>query len=242
MDEVLQLCHLLLRGIRAPLLAKSNNCKTGKKERKHCRVSKQNRETQKNSKAKWKTLTHIVYAWNTKKTEEENAEVSWGVPAVTKRRLYCMRLWARPVGFFFLSCFATFGVWPRTFPARANDPCTLPAPPPHTWNAWWFKTPQPPKTHRPGYQLPREYRLVDKGQGIRDAHKYQLRRTKNTHTTARLPTGKRRRRRESHYRYYDPLESLHSELTDGRKTGTKTRVEEANPTLSILRTWCRRTV
>jgi hypothetical protein len=34
MDEVLQLCNLLLRGIRAPLLAKSNNCKTGKKERK----------------------------------------------------------------------------------------------------------------------------------------------------------------------------------------------------------------
>jgi hypothetical protein len=31
-------------------------------------------------------------------------------------------------------------------------------------------------------------------------------------------------------------------LTDGRKPGTKTRVEEANPTLSIPRTWCRRTV
>jgi hypothetical protein len=45
--------------------------------------------------------------------------------AVTKRRLYCMRLWARPVGFFFLSCLATLGVWPRTFPARAKDPCTL---------------------------------------------------------------------------------------------------------------------
>jgi hypothetical protein len=85
------------------------------------------------------------------------------------------------------------------------------------------------------------YRLVDKGQGIRGAHKYQLRRTKNTHTTARLPTGKRRRR-ENHYRYYNPLESLHSEWTDGRKTWTKTRVKEANPTLSILRTWCRRTV
>jgi hypothetical protein len=25
-----------------------------------------------------------------------------------------------------LSCFATFGVWPLTFPARASDPCTLP--------------------------------------------------------------------------------------------------------------------
>lgn len=46
---------------------------------------------------------------------------------MTKRRLYCMRLWARPRGFFFLSCLATFGVWPLTFPARANDPCTLPA-------------------------------------------------------------------------------------------------------------------
>ncbi len=53
------------------------------------------------------------------------------------------------------------------------------------------------QTHRPGYQLPREYRLVDKGQGIRDAQKYQLRRTKNTHTTARLPTGKRKRRRKT---------------------------------------------
>jgi hypothetical protein len=49
------------------------------------------------------------------------------IPAVTKRRLYCMRLCARPFGFFFLSCFATLGVWPRTFPARANEPWTLPA-------------------------------------------------------------------------------------------------------------------
>jgi len=47
--------------------------------------------------------------------------------AVTNRRLYCILLYARPRGFFFLSCFATLGVWPRTFPARANDPCTLPA-------------------------------------------------------------------------------------------------------------------
>lgn len=46
--------------------------------------------------------------------------------AVTKRRLYCMRLCARPRGCFFLSCFATFGVCPLTFPARASDPCTLP--------------------------------------------------------------------------------------------------------------------
>ncbi|KAG6523232.1 hypothetical protein ZIOFF_013086 [Zingiber officinale] len=37
-----------------------------------------------------------------------------------------MRLWALPRGFFFLSCFATFGVCPRTFPARAKEPCTLP--------------------------------------------------------------------------------------------------------------------
>lgn len=48
------------------------------------------------------------------------------IPAVTNRRLYCMRLWARPRGFFFLSCFATLGVWPLTLPARARDPCTLP--------------------------------------------------------------------------------------------------------------------
>ncbi len=54
-------------------------------------------------------------------------EFPLNIPAVTKRRLYCMRLWARPVGFFFLSCLATLGVWPRTFPARAKDPCTLPA-------------------------------------------------------------------------------------------------------------------
>jgi hypothetical protein len=47
--------------------------------------------------------------------------------AVTKRRLYCILLYARPRGFFFLSCFATLGVCPRTFPARASDPCTLPA-------------------------------------------------------------------------------------------------------------------
>lgn len=47
-------------------------------------------------------------------------------PAVTKRRLYCMRLWARPLGFFFLSCLATLGVCPLTFPARASDPCTFP--------------------------------------------------------------------------------------------------------------------
>jgi hypothetical protein len=47
--------------------------------------------------------------------------------AVTKRRLYCILLCARPRGFFFLSCAATLGVWPRTLPARARDPCTLPA-------------------------------------------------------------------------------------------------------------------
>lgn len=49
------------------------------------------------------------------------------LPAVTNRRLCCMRLWARPRGFFFLSCFATLGVWPLTLPARARDPWTLPA-------------------------------------------------------------------------------------------------------------------
>eukprot|EP01018_Ginkgo_biloba_P004943 Gb_09071 [translate_table: standard] len=30
--------------------------------------------------------------------------------AVTNRRLYCILLWARPVGFFFLSCLATLGI------------------------------------------------------------------------------------------------------------------------------------
>ena len=45
---------------------------------------------------------------------------------LTNRRLYCMRRLARPVFFFFFSCFSTLGVWPRTLPARANDPWTLP--------------------------------------------------------------------------------------------------------------------
>jgi hypothetical protein len=30
------------------------------------------------------------------------------------------------LGFFFLSCLATLGVWPRTLPARAREPWTLP--------------------------------------------------------------------------------------------------------------------
>ena len=34
---------------------------------------------------------------------------------------------ARPLGFFFFSCLGTLGVWPRTLPARAREPCTLPA-------------------------------------------------------------------------------------------------------------------
>jgi hypothetical protein len=50
MDEVLKLCHLLLRGIRAPLLAKSNNCKTGKKEKRHCQVSKKTERCEKTPK------------------------------------------------------------------------------------------------------------------------------------------------------------------------------------------------
>ena len=50
-----------------------------------------------------------------------------GAPTFTNRRLYLMRCAALPFGFFFLSAFATFGVWPRTLPARAKDPCTLPA-------------------------------------------------------------------------------------------------------------------
>lgn len=51
---------------------------------------------------------------------------SINLPAVTKRLLYWIRLWARPRGCFFLSCLATFGVWPLTLPARANDPWTFP--------------------------------------------------------------------------------------------------------------------
>jgi hypothetical protein len=48
-------------------------------------------------------------------------------PTFTNRLLYWRRFMARPLGFFGLSCFATFGVWPRTLPARANEPWTLPA-------------------------------------------------------------------------------------------------------------------
>ncbi|KHN80493.1 hypothetical protein Tcan_01529, partial [Toxocara canis] len=45
----------------------------------------------------------------------------------TKRRLYWMRRAARqPVFFFFFSCLSTFGVWARTFPARANEPNSKP--------------------------------------------------------------------------------------------------------------------
>jgi hypothetical protein len=47
-------------------------------------------------------------------------------PTLTNRLLYLIRFMARPVGFFFFSCFGTLGVWPRTLPARASDPCTLP--------------------------------------------------------------------------------------------------------------------
>ena len=40
--------------------------------------------------------------------------------------LYCIRLWARPRGFFFLSCLATLGVFPHTLPTRARFLWTLP--------------------------------------------------------------------------------------------------------------------
>ena len=46
---------------------------------------------------------------------------------VTKRRRYWMRRLARPVFFLRFSCASTLGVWPLTFPARASEPCTLPA-------------------------------------------------------------------------------------------------------------------
>jgi hypothetical protein len=50
MDEVLQLCHLLLRGIRAPLLAKSNNCKTGKKKKNTAKCQNSTERCEKNPK------------------------------------------------------------------------------------------------------------------------------------------------------------------------------------------------
>lgn len=50
------------------------------------------------------------------------------VPTLTKRRTYLARLAARPVGGLEVrSCLATLGVWPRTLPARAREPWTLPA-------------------------------------------------------------------------------------------------------------------
>ena len=49
------------------------------------------------------------------------------LPTFTNRLLYLILFIARPLGFFFFSCFATFGVCPLTLPARAKDPCTLPA-------------------------------------------------------------------------------------------------------------------
>jgi len=55
------------------------------------------------------------------------AQVLRDAPTFTNRRLYLMRCAARPFGFFFLSAFATLGVCPLTLPARAKDPCTLPA-------------------------------------------------------------------------------------------------------------------
>ena len=45
----------------------------------------------------------------------------------TNRRLYCRRFFARPVkALLVFSPLATFGVWPRTLPARASDPWTFP--------------------------------------------------------------------------------------------------------------------
>lgn len=48
-------------------------------------------------------------------------------PTLTKRRLYLRRLLALPVGFLGLSCLGTLGHCPRTLPARAREPWTLPA-------------------------------------------------------------------------------------------------------------------
>lgn len=85
-------------------------------------TSKKNRTQNQNPNSIWKqdihdlqSLTQQIFKTKVKK-----------LPAVTNRRLYCIRLWARPRGFFFLSCFATLGVCPLTFPARAKDPWTLP--------------------------------------------------------------------------------------------------------------------
>merc|ERR1712045_602628 len=45
---------------------------------------------------------------------------------LTNRLLYWILLLARPVRFFFFSCASTFGVCPRTLPARAKEPWTFP--------------------------------------------------------------------------------------------------------------------
>jgi len=44
----------------------------------------------------------------------------------TKRRLYRIRFFARPLGVFFFSCLSTLGVCDLTLPARARDPWTFP--------------------------------------------------------------------------------------------------------------------
>ena len=75
----------------------------------------------------------FYFKWRKFLQETSYAEFAFGPrrrpkawTTLAKRRLNWMRLFARPVFFFFFSCFSTFGVCPLTLPARANDPCTLP--------------------------------------------------------------------------------------------------------------------
>ena len=67
------------------------------------------------------------------KTKKTSASIQFNsanapLEALTKRRTYCSRLWARPRATlaFFSSLLSTLGVWFLTLPARARDPCTLP--------------------------------------------------------------------------------------------------------------------
>lgn len=121
---ILQAESSLLRWVGSPLLAESHHYNHASKKITHKRPYKFARSTFLIDRKLFSQVCKCVIKQKLKKNDNLGYR---GIPAVTKRRLYCMRLWARPRGFFFLSCFATFGVWPLTFPARASDPWTLPA-------------------------------------------------------------------------------------------------------------------
>lgn len=111
---------LLLGRVRSSLLAEANNWK------RKLNFIKNSRSMSSNT-IKILKLIETLEKYDLKH-DHNNRERSLKkhLPAVTNLRLYCIRLWARPRGFFFLSCLATLGVCPLTLPARAKDPWTLP--------------------------------------------------------------------------------------------------------------------